>query len=370
MSDPDGDMSDGVREGALTLIAQAAVASAGAHRWLPVSIDDFFLPDMGRLDERTRVSLSRLLRALVATVADELRAHAARLLRARDEMALATALDAAPDLLERVGRSGLLRDPELIGELLGRVREELLAGAMLAHGSDEPERPSLINRLVQHPDRVVAQSSMAVLIAESRRRNVPEAGPLPQTDLPAELHHKLVWWVAAALREVGIEQVGPSAALEWSLAEAAQRSLAAHDEAERLEAAVVRLAAAIDAQPHELADVMTEAIGDRRVTLFSGLLAHALGVDYAVARDITLEAHGERLWVALRAVDCGREAIARIGVALSEADPRRDLERFAAMLDSIMSIETTEAREALAMLRLPVDFRTAIVTLERRFPWV
>lgn len=370
MSEPNGDMSDGVRDGALTLIAQAAVASAGAHRWLPVSIEDFFLPDAGRLDERTRIWMTRLLRALVATVAAELRAHAARLLRARDELSLATVLDSAPELLERVGRSGLLRDPELIGELLGRVRQELLAGAMPGYGSEEADRPSLINRLVQHPDRVVAQSAMAVLVAESRRRNVPDAGPLTQTDLPAELHHKLVWWVAAALREVGIEQVGPSAALDWSLAEAAQRSLAAYDEGERLEAAVVRLAAAIDARPDELADVMVEALGDRRVTLFSGVLAHALGVDYAVARDITLEQRGERLWVALRAVDCGREAIARIGVALSEADPRRDLENFAAMLDSVMAIETGEAREALAMLRLPADFRTAIVTLERRFPWI
>src|ERR1041385_3808528 len=133
MSDPNVDMDDGARDGALTLIAQAAVASAVAHRWLPVSIEDFFLSDVGRLDERTRVAMARLLRAMVATVAADLRAHASRLLRSRDETAYADALEAAPELVERVGRSGLLRDSELIDELLGRVRQELLASAMPAY---------------------------------------------------------------------------------------------------------------------------------------------------------------------------------------------------------------------------------------------
>ncbi len=366
MSDRHGDMSEAVRDGARTLIAQAAAADHAAHLGLAASIDDFFLSDAGRLDERTRLALARLLRALIETVAGEVRGHAARLLRAQGEAAQATALEDARDLPARLADAGVLRDGDLMAELLGRVRQELLASFMPAQAPDEPDRPSLINRFVQHPDRVLAQGAMAVLVAESRRRSVPERGPPAQTDLPAELHHRLVWWVAAALREAGAAAPGTSAALDRALAEAAQRSLAAHDEGDRLEAAAMRLAAAIDAQPDELADLMIEALGDRRVPLFAGLLAHALGVVYAVARDLTLDAGSERLWVALRALDFARGAIARIGVALSEADPRRDIEAFADRLDTIMAIEADAARDAMARLRLPAEFRAAILALEGR----
>jgi len=362
MSDPNVDMSDGATDrGARTLLAHAASADAAAFRGLATAIDDFFLPESHRLDERTRLGLGRLLRALAETVEGEIRDHGVRQLQVQGETELADALAAAGGVFAVLSDSGLLRDSELMAELIAQVRQELLADSMPVQAHDDPERPSLINRFVQHPDRVLAQSAMGVLIAESRRRSLPEAGPLPQTDLPAELHHKLVWWVAAALRaRVAAEDV---AALDRVLAEAAQRSLAAHDEGDRVEAAVMRLAAAIDAQPDELPELLNEALGDRRVTLFAGLLAHALGVDYPVARSLALDPASGRLWVALRALDLDRAAIARLGLALTEADPRRDIEAFAETLDTIMAISVEDARAALAGLRLPIDYRAAILAV-------
>lgn len=362
MSDPNVDMSDGATgRGARTLLAHVAGADATAWRGLATAIDDFFLPESHRLDEQTRVGLGRLLRALVDTVEGEIRDHGVRQLQVHGETALAEALAGADGVFAALCESGLLRDRELMGELIAQVRQELLASGMPVQAHDDPERPSLINRFVQHPDRVLAQSAMGVLIAESRRRSLPEAGPLPQTDLPAELHHKLVWWVAAALRmRVAAADV---ATLDRVLAEAAQRSLAAHDEGDRVEAAVMRLAVAIDAQPDELPELLNEALGDRRVTLFAGLLAHALGVEYPVARSLALDAGSGRLWVALRALNLDREAIARLGLALTEADPRRDIEAFAETLDTIMAVEVDDARAALAGLRLPADYRAAVLAL-------
>lgn len=365
MSDPFVDMSEGVREDAETLLFRASAADDGVRRALDAAVDDFFLDDSGRLDEQTRHALDRLLRALIDTVDGEVRGHAVRLLAAHEPEA-AAALERAPTPHARMAQVGVLRDPDLMAELIGRVRQDLLARTIPAQASDDPDQPSLVNRLAQHSDRLLAQGAMAVLIAESRRQGVPVRGPMVQTDLPAELHYRLVWWVAAALRIATVAEIGLSPPVDLALAEAAQRSLAAHDEGDRLEALVMRLAVAIDASPADLPHYMSEALGDRRVTLFAGLLAHALGVDYASARDVTLDAANARLWVALRALGFGREAIARIGVALCEADPRRDVEQFAEQLDAIMSIEPDAARDALANLRLPVDFRTAINALERR----
>jgi hypothetical protein len=99
--------------------------------------------------------------------------------------------------------------------------------------------------------------------------------------------------------------------------------------------------------------------------LFIALLGHALGVPYALARDLVLDPAGERLWLALRALEIGREGVAQIGYALSEADPRRDLEKFADTLDTIAGIAPAEARAALAPLKLDPDYRAALIALER-----
>jgi hypothetical protein len=367
MSDNPVDMRDGATIGARRLLARAAAADACAYRGLKIAIDDFFLPEDQRLDERTRSALAVLLRGMVETVEAEVREHGARLLGSRGEAKLAKALgDNENPVLARLAQSGLLRDPELMAELMARVRQELLGNALPMAAPDDPERPSLINRFVQHPDRVVAASAMAVLIAESRRRGSPESGQLSQTELPAELHHRLVWWVAAALRErVAEETEGNFDALDRALSDAAQRSLTAYDEGDRLEAAAMRFAAAIDAQPGELPGLLVESLGDRRIVLFTALLAHAMGVGYPLARDIVLDPEADRLWLAFRALDLTRDTIAKAGYALCEADPRRDLESFADTLDAIASIGAAEARNALAPMKLHPDYRAAVLALGR-----
>ncbi len=341
---------------------RAAAAEVRAYRGLTVAIDDFFLPEDARLDERTRSGLSTLLRGLVETVEGEVREHAVRLLHGRGESALVVALGDPSSIFARLWQAGLLRDSDLMAELVSRVRQELMGLALPMHAPEDPERPSLINRFVQHPDRVVAAGAMAVLIAESRRRGSPDAGQFTRTDLPAELHHRLVWWVAAGLRE----RVGEGGdALDLALSEAAQRSLAAYDEGDRLEATAMRFAAAIDAQPQELPGLLVESLADRRIVLFIALLGHAMGVTYALARDIVLDSAADRLWLALRALELGREPVAQIGYALCEADPRRDLEAFADMLEAITTVSPQAAREALAPLKLHPDYRAAVVALER-----
>jgi hypothetical protein len=367
MSDNPVDETAGAATGAKELLARAAAAEVRAHRGLAVAIDDFFLAPEARLDEHARFALAALLRALVDTVEAEIREHGARLLSGRGESTLAVALnDAEGSSYARLSTAGLLRDESLMGELIARIRQDALGTALPMHAPDDPERPSLINRFVQHPDRVLAAGAMAVLIAESRRRASPETGQFAQTDLPAELHHRLVWLVAAALRDVaagGASDGLPE--LDRAITEAARRSLAAHDEGERPEAAAMRFAQAIDAQAGELPQLLVEALRDRRIVLFTALLAHALGVAYEVARALVLEPSGDRLWLSLRAFDMPRETIAHIGYALCEADPRRDLESFADLLDGIAAVSAEDAREALGALRLDPDYRAAVLALQR-----
>ena len=365
MSSNDGDMDDGTHWGVSKLLSRAAAADLRADRRLAVAVDDFFLPEDSRLDERLRVALGSTLGALVAGVESTVRRHAARLLATRDAPHLSAELNTGAPVFGRLASAGLLRDTELMRELVGRARQDVLADALPVDAPEDPDRPSVLARLIQHPDSVVSGAAMALLAAESRRRGEVEGLPT-RTDLPAELHHRLVWWVTAALRERIAEPAGETLpVLDRALVEAAMRSVAAHDEGDRLEAAAMRLAAALDAHADELAPLLVETIADRRPALFAALIAHALGIEHGDAREILLDPAADRLWLVLRALEVDRASIARIGLALSEADPRRDIDSFAEALDDIAATPAPDARAALAPLLLHPDYRAALLALGR-----
>ncbi len=344
-------------------VQRAETARLRAEARLAGTIADFFLDADARLDDRTRLMLAQVLGAIVGAIEWDIRRHAARLLASSGATQAGEAIlqAGAGTVLHRLTQAGLLRDEDLMDELVARVRHDLIAASLPVEVA-EPDEASLLVRLAGVPDSVVASAASALLAAESRRRVANEQGAVGGSELPAELHHRLVWWVAAAIRDALRTTTRET---DRAIADAAQRSLAAHDEGERRDAVATRLATALDARPNELAAVLVESIGDRRLSLFVAVLAHALGIAFDQARSITLEPEGDRLWLALRALDMDRPTIAKIGLALSEADPRRDIEAFADALDAIVSIGVEDARASIAPLALNRDFRMALRALAR-----
>ncbi len=343
MSTDGRDIDDGGRQGASQLLARAAAALSRADRGLAQTIDDFFIDEDARLDDRTRATLAVTLATMVAVVEGDLRHRAAR--------SLATT-GAGASVFDRLIAAGLLRDPDLMRELIDRTRLDLLADALTNAAPDDQGAASLLARLTASADTRVAGTALAMMAAEGRRRGFLDTGRLSHTELPAELHYRLVWWVAAAIDE----QLADATASRV-VADAALRALGGHDESDRIEGAATRLAAAIDPQPGELAALLTHSLGDRSVALFVALLAFALRLDFAVARRLVV-AGGDPLWLALRAVDLDRASIARIGLALSG-----DVEAFADQIDAILAIDPADARATLASLALPADFRAATAAL-------
>ncbi len=346
-------------------VSRAETARLRAEARLANTIADFFLDADGRLDERTRLTLARVLDGIVGAIEADIRRHAARLLAGAGDTKRGEAVlkpsGRQGGVVARLTRAGLLHDDELMDELIARVRHDLIADA-LPIAIVGPDEASLLVRLAGVPDSVVASAASALLAAESRRRAANENGTVAGSELSAELHHRLVWWIAAAIRA---DLRDATAEGDQAIIDAALRSLSAHDEGDRPEAVAMRLAAAIDARPEELPSLLIESIGDRRLSLFVAVLAQATGLAFDQARGITLEPEGDRLWLALRAIDLDRPTIARIGLALSEADPRRDIEAFADALDGIVAGSIADARAAIAPLALHPDFRAAMRALAR-----
>lgn len=346
-------------------LAAARVARGRADARLTGAIDDFFVPRDARLDDRLRAAVSRLLGGLVRSIETELRRYAARVLDGRGEDSRSAALLAGNDDVEkRLSRAGLLRDRRLMDELIARARSDLMTQGLPATVA-APDRPSLLVRLADAPDGVVAAAATALLAAEARRRSSNDTGQPAGSDLPHDIHYQLVWWVAATIREAMVARAGEDQQADRAIVEAAKRNLDAHDDTQRPEAAAARLAAALDARPGELGPLLVEALGDRQLSLFIAMLGRAIDVDHEGIRAIVLEPEGDRLWLALRAAALDRPTIATVALALAEADPRRDLESFADELDAIMVVPEEVARSALAPLTLHHDLRLAIDALAR-----
>ncbi len=329
-----------------------ARASARADRRIDAAIGDLLLAEHGRLDERTRTLLRRDLGALVAGIEGDVRRHAARLLAAR------TREDAAARLIEGDGAAWtllvaqrLLDDRALLTEAIAATRLVLLSEGLPANVG-EGARASLIVRLADLPDRAVAQAARAVMAADGD----------PALMLTAEPHARLVWQVAAAVRLDTL----PEASVDLALAEAARRAILAHDEGKRPIAIAERLVAAIDPLPQEVAALAADAILDRRPALCAAVLARALAIDIDTAILLLIEPDDARLPVAMRALGMTRDQIARTALALSDADPARDIEAFADALDAIDALDRPAAAALIAPLALPRGFRDAVATLERR----
>ncbi len=334
------------------LSARVAAARARAVARRDGALADLGLADDVRLTERIRFEVTTRLRTLVETVARDLLRQVERLTADGDG---ANPMPPPGTVFERMRQAGCLSDAGLMTELVAQVRQALLAEGLPIE-SMAGDAPSLLVRLTEAPDRIVAAAARGVLVAEGRVRTAGLEGEA--VALPAEQHHRLVWTIAAMLRQ------GGDAARDKVLAQAAERVLAAQEAGDRPLAATLKLAAAIDAREAELPELLVESLSDRQLGLFIALLTHACGIDVDLVREIVLEPEGDRLWLVLRALDMDRATIARIGWALCEADGRRDVEGFADAVEAIMAVSPEDARQAIASLRLPRAFREAMERLE------
>lgn len=311
---------------------------------------DLFLPASARLGDRLRAELVEQLRTMVGTIERELRLGAARRLLDMGASEAAEALLAHADtVLDRLWRTRLLHDAELMRELIGVVRLLSLARTLPPGTSAGADRPSLVVRLAECPEPDVARAANDLLAIS----NAAGAGIV----LSAPQCAKLVWWSAAALRE----ELKAEARADHALADVAAALIAAQTDEDCVDAASLRLARVIAARPDELAGLLVETLGDRRPALFIALLAVAGGLGFSDTRAIVTDPDGARLWLLLRAQGLERPVIARIGVAIAGAE--HDLEQLADDIDEVMAVDPETAAASFSMLALPIDYRRALDAL-------
>lgn len=362
MSGPTAQRTSGDDPFANPIFARAASASSRARRRRAAEVRDLLSDSEARLDERTRTAAGACLDAIVGALDRMIRARAATWLDehgAHDAGAALAALSV--DMTAKLADGGILSETALIEEVLGRVGEALLAERLPIDLAGDEGAGGLVLRLTASRDAKVSGAAHAFLAADAARR--AESDGEPSTgDLPSALRAHLAWPMVAILRAA----LPQNAMSDAALAHAAAQVVGSIGEVHPLEATAMRLAKALAPDAEELPLLVVEALGDRRLSLATALIARALGTDYSAVREALLDPEGERLWLVLRALSFDKPTIARIGWLLCEADARRSVEGFADQIDALMAVSQADAAAVIAELRLPHAYRDAIHLLRQR----
>jgi hypothetical protein len=362
MSQDAKDLRGGEAGGAGGVLAQAAAAEGALRAARRAAIADYRMPLDLRIDDHARAAIDTLLRTIVGTIGGDIQGLAARAIEASGGNGTRAAIEAidAQRVTERAAPM-LIDDDEVSRAVLTRVAADRLTQGLSPASFDLGDAPDPLRTLAEASDRAVARRLPALIAAEGRRHG-PVDQPPYATELPAEAQVRATWIVAAAMARA-IEAAHDHGEAEAAIVEGAERALTQYDESERLEAQAMRLAAAIDARGELLGDMVQHAWAQGRLMLGVALIAHAGRVAFDDMLDIVTDPVATRLAMACRALGLSRAVIARLGYALAEADSRRDIERFADMLDAVTALPDDVPRAALRDMQLARGYREARAAL-------
>ncbi|HEX8258343.1 MAG TPA: DUF2336 domain-containing protein [Allosphingosinicella sp.] len=345
----------------------ARLLLAAARERFSVAATDLLLPEASRLTQWQRITAAALLVRLVRTAEDALRTSLADQFRGHEALHAAFSSAHVPIALPLLERAQVLRDAELGTVLVRRVEEHRFWKEQADAAADRSE---LMLALVRDEDAAVASLAMAVTIARSRRFDQFHEPVMGETELPAEIQHRLVWMIAAALRQYMIQQHGLSPGeADEGIAAAAGELIRGYDEGDSLEAACTRLARRLD-QTERLDDAtLARFLEEGQLPLFIAAIGVRAALDYAATWEVLSDPRGRGPALLLRSAGVGRDHAANILLILnargrmfsgSEGDAA------AAQLDLFEATAEAEARQVLRLWQVDPGYRAAIARLSTR----
>jgi len=354
---------DGGKPAASRWLADAARALESAEHRVGQAASELFHDGGAALSDQHRAQISQLMRALIGAIEDELRIHLAAAFEdgSRPELVAALGSVDVPIALPLLERTRLLREPDLMAALLRRVDEHRLA---LMLGRDSPYNVAdLAQRLLDLGDADIAEATMALLVAESRRYDPFGDPALARTDLQPGPHRKLLWAVAAALRHYLVRHHAiPDSQADLLMAAAVRALLAGHDDADTLESRGDALAALLGRAGLIDDRLLVDALDEGWLALFTAAIAQRAGIDSAGIWSMITDPAGQMLGTVLRAIDCGREAAVTMLLRIGSAEGI-DEEEMVARAAAFDRLSQREAAEAVLIWRLDPNYRRAVVEI-------
>jgi uncharacterized protein (DUF2336 family) len=341
----------------------ARLLLAAARERFAVAATDLLLPERARLTEWQRLTAASLLSRLLRSVEDALRVALADHFAAHEAAAAALSSAHVPIALPILERAGALADHELGTILIRRVEEHRFWKAAGQEGVED-----LLFAFVRDADETLAADAMEMVIARSRRFDRFQEPVLGHVDLPAELQHKLVWLVAAALRHYLVQHHGLRA-VDEPIERAASDFIAGHDEGTSLEAVAARIARRLAATARLDGPLLARALGEGLLPLFIVGLGVLASVDQVAAWEILSDPRGRGPALMLKAAGVPREDAAAILLLLAGRGrlfSGAEGDQAAEQLDLFDGLDEASAREVLRLWQADPAYRASVARLSTR----
>jgi uncharacterized protein (DUF2336 family) len=345
----------------------ARLLLAASRERFDVAATDLLLPERSRLSEWQRSTASALLLRLVGSIENSLRAALVHSFAGEEALHAALGSANVAIALPLLERSGVLRDGELGTVLVRRVEEHRYWKENAPQGGED-----LLAELVRDEVESIAAEAMSLLLARARRFDRFQEPLLGQTDLPAELQHRLVWMTAAALRQYIVQQHQVSSgAADAAISGAAGELIAGYDEGRTLEANCMRLCRALwgvgRLEGRDLARMLDEGL----LPLFVAAIAVRAALDYCSAWEVLSDPHGKGPALLLRACAMARPEAAAILLTLNSRGrlfSGVEGDAAAAQLNLFDATNRAAALEVLRPWQVDPGYRAAIARLSTRRP--
>jgi uncharacterized protein (DUF2336 family) len=306
------------------LLALARLRSDEGRAELFAVMGDLFHDRSDVLSAQERALMLDILEKLIGDVARDVKRKLA--LRLADapglprELAVLLANDeievATPILL----RSAVLQDIDLIEVVRHRSRQHILTVAMRRDLSStvsdalvETGDRDVIRTLLENQDAAIAKVTLAYLVEQSKTVDEFQEPLVRRRDLPADLARRMIYWVAAALRQALLDRfdIDP-ASLDDRLEPLVKDEVAeAAAEAEVDEAAAV-LARALGSGRQLTPRLLLQTLRKGEIQLFEAMFAEMSGLRLRLITRIAYEPGGQGLAVAARGMGLNREEFATI----------------------------------------------------------
>jgi uncharacterized protein (DUF2336 family) len=306
------------------LLALARLRSDEGRAELFAVMGDLFHDRSDVLSAQERALMLDILEKLIGEVARDVKRKLA--LRLADapglprELAVLLANDeievATPILL----RSAVLQDVDLIEVIRHRSRQHILTVAMRRDLSStvsdalvETGDRDVIRTLLENQDASIAKVTLAYLVEQSKTVDEFQEPLVRRRDLPADLARRMIYWVAAALRQALLDRfdIDP-ASLDDRLEPLVKDEVAeAVAEAASDDAAAV-LARALGAGRQLTPRLLLQTLRKGEIQLFEAMFAEMSGLRLRLITRIAYEPGGQGLAVAARGMGLNREEFATI----------------------------------------------------------
>ena len=340
----------------------ARLLLAAARERFAVAATDLLLPDSVRLTEWQRLTAASLLNRIVRGIEDSLRTRLAVAFEGHEGLHAALSSAHVPIALPILERAQVLRDADLSNILVRRVEEHRFWKKASA------ERDAYLFELVRDADEEIATEAMAVVIARSRRFDRFQDPTVGQIELPAELQHKLVWMVAAALRQY-ISQQHSVLSVDGAVEAAASAMIAGYDEGESLEAHALRLARRLHHGRRLDGTALARIAGEGVLPFFIAGLSVLCALDHVAAWEVLSDPRGRGPALMLRAAGIGREEAAAILLALNERGPfisGVESDAVAEQLELFDTVDEAAARDVLRLWQAHPSYRASVARISTR----